>query len=87
MMSRGVSAPYFLRYISKPDTDRSTLDHCRSSIGDPRADPRQQEEVLHVENARGLVGALDQPAQAQKCQPSPWVMMTSVMPLNRWRLR
>ena len=74
-----------LRYISNALAERSTAAHWMSSNGVPTSSTRrQQHEVLHVEDARGLVGPLEQPAQPAEVPASPCDIVASVMPANRW---
>ena len=82
----GEMRPCRLRYISNALAERSTAAHWMSSTGVPTScDGRQQEEVLHVEDARGLVGALEHAARAgRSASASPCVIVASVTPANSW---
>ena len=70
------------RYISNALAERSRADHWMSSNGVPTSvGVRQQDEVLHVEDARRLVGPLEHAGPSwQKCQASPCVIVASVTP-------
>lgn len=81
----GSSRPCRCRYISNALAERRGARPL--NVVERRADvrgTRQQNEVLHVEDPRRFIGPLDRPGRPQKCHPSPWVIVASVIPMNCW---
>ena len=85
-MRSGTMRPKRLRYISKPLTDFSTARPLDVVVGRAHVGHRgQQDEILDVQDAGGLVGAFERVPRRMKCQASLWLMVTSLTPWNRWQ--